>query len=140
MTMVIFMHKPSPAFLRVWGRRKCRFACRPDPDPREPVLVAFQHDETLSVEGERLLLLWNRLSLMDDESRNRCRLIVRQLPVERPVEIADWHRPVDDNRSVGLLFHALDVDIMLVGYLTDDLLDDVFQRDQTFDLAIFIDD
>ena len=62
------------------------------------------------------------------------------VPVERAVEIADRHRAVDDDRAVGLLLDALDIDVVLVGDLADDLLDDVLQRHQALDLAIFVDD
>ena len=47
---------------------------------------------------------------------------------------------VDDDRAVGLLLDALHVDVVLVGDLADDLLDDVFERDQALDLAVLVDD
>ena len=82
----------------------------------------------------------NRLRLVDDQPGDGGRLVVRQRPVKRPVEVADRHRAVDDDRAVGLLLDALDIDVMFVGDLADDLLDDVLQRHQAFDLAIFVDD
>ena len=76
---------------------------------------------------------------VDDQAGDRRRLVVRQRPVERAVEVADRHRAVDDDRAVGFLLDAFDLDIVLVGNLADDLLDDVLQRHQAFDLAIFVD-
>ena len=47
---------------------------------------------------------------------------------------------VDDDRAVGLLPDALHGDVVLVGDVADDLLDDVLERHQALHLAIFVDD
>jgi hypothetical protein len=47
--------------------------------------------------------------------------------------------PSTTTEPVGLLAQAGDVDIVLVGDVADDLLDDVLQRDEALDFAIFVD-
>ena len=66
------------------------------------------------MEGEGLLLLWDRLRFVDDEAGDGRCLLVRQVPVERPVQVADRHIAVDDDGTVGLLLDALDIDIMAI--------------------------
>jgi uncharacterized membrane protein YraQ (UPF0718 family) len=115
-------------------------AYRPDAQLGDPVLFALHDDEALAVEGEGLFLGGNGLRLVNDEAGDGRRLLVGQVPVERAVDVADRYRAVDDDRAVGLLAHALHVDIVLVGDVADNFLDDVLQRDEAFHLAIFVDD
>jgi hypothetical protein len=75
---------------------------------------------------------------MDDQAGDSGRLVVGQIPVHDPIEIADRHSAIDVNRSVGLAPHARHGDIVFVGDVSDDLLKDVFQRHQTFDFAVFV--
>ena len=68
------------------------------------------------------------------------RFLVRQVPVHDTVEVADRHGAFDGDRTVGILPHALHSEIVLVGNVTDDLLQNVLERDKTLNLAIFVDD
>ena len=92
------------------------------------------------MKGEGLALFRNGHGFVDDQTSDRRRLLIRQVPVERPVEIADRHRSVDDDRAVGLLAHALHLDIVLVGNIADNLFQNVLQRHDALHLAIFVDD
>ena len=71
---------------------------------------------------------------------DRRRLLVGQMPVHGAVEVADRHRAVDVDRAVGLRAHALRREIVLVRDVADDLLKNVFQRDEALHLAVLVDD
>src|SRR3546814_7932051 len=58
--------------------------------------------------------------LVENEARERRRLIVRQVPFELAVEVADRDRAVDDEAAVGLRPHAGDGQVVLVGDIADD--------------------
>jgi len=48
----------------------------------DAVLFPLHDDEALAVEGEGLALFGNGFRLVDDETRDRRRLLVGQVPVE----------------------------------------------------------
>ena len=78
--------------------------------------------------------------LVDDESRDGRSLLVGQLPVEAPVEVPDRHVAVDQIRAVALAPDSDGDDVVLVGNFADDLLDDVFQRDDAHQRPVLVDD
>ena len=113
---------------------------RRDPERRDPVPVLAQHLEAEAVEGEGLAGLGDDARFVDDEAGDGRRLLVGQVPVHRAVEVADRHRAVDVDRAVRLRAHALHGDVVLVGDVADDLLEDVLERHQPLHLAILVDD
>ena len=81
----------------------------------------------------------NRARLVDDEAGDGGGLRIRQIPVHRAVEIADRHRAVDIDRAVRLRPHARHRNVVLVGDVADDFLEDVLEGDHALDLAILVD-
>ena len=77
---------------------------------------------------------------MNDKPRNGHRLIIRQGPVERAIEIADGHLAIDINRAVRLRADALNGAVVLVLDFADDFFKNIFKRDDALDRSIFIDD
>ncbi len=63
-----------------------------------------------------------------------------KFPAHDAVEIADRHRAFDGDRAVGIPPHAESDRIVLVLDVADDLLENIFQRDEAHDHAIFVDD
>ena len=57
-----------------------------------------------------------------------------------PVEVADRHRALDDEAAVRLADDAGDGDVVLVGDLADDLLEDVLQGHDAHQAAVLVDD
>ena len=70
----------------------------------------------------------------------RHRIVVGQVPVHGAVQVADGDHPVDIGRAVGLAAHALDRGVVLVLDLADDLFEDILQRHQPHQRAVFVDD
>ena len=99
---------------------------RDQAEDRDLVALATQDFEVKSIESEALTDFGNRARLMDDESRNRGRLLVGESPVENTVEVADRRRAfhqkgtVTLRANVGLIFGGA-----LVGNTADDFFDDV---------------
>src|SRR5262245_66107813 len=90
------------------------------------------------MKGETLPHFRNRARLVDDQTGNGGRFIVRQIPVHDSIEVADRNCAVDIDRAVGLTTHTGHSDIVLVGDVADDLLANIFQRDQALDPAEFV--
>ncbi len=132
----------APAALRrvSAGGRRLDAVQRRDPQRRDAVAGLAQHLEAEAVEGEGLARLGDDARLVDDEAGDGGRLVVGQVPVHGAVEVADRHRAVDIDRAVRLRADALDGDVVLVGDVADDLLEDVLQRHQALHLAVFVDD
>ena len=74
------------------------------------------------MEHEGLTDLWNAPGFVQHQPGGGGRLLVRQLPIELAVQIADRDRPVDHDRAVLLQLDALDHHVVLVGDLANDLL------------------
>ena len=77
---------------------------------------------------------------MDDETGDRDGLFVRQVPVHLAVEIADRDAAVDIDGAVRLRADRDVANVVLVGDLADDLLQNVLERDQALDLTVLVDD
>ena len=119
------------ADVRVFGRHLQR---------GDAVANLAQHFEAEAVETEHLTGFGNGAGFVDHEAGDRRRLLVGQIPIHRAVEIAQRNRAVDQHRAVLLRAHALHGDVVLVADVADDLLQNVLQRDEAHDLAIFVDD
>ena len=76
---------------------------------------------------------------MDDEPGDRIGLFVRQFPVQHAVEVTDRHGAVHRHAAVRVEAEALDREIVLVADVADDLFEDVLERHQSHDLAVFVD-
>src|SRR5450631_3464440 len=105
----------------------------------DPVARLAQHFEAEIMKGEHLTRLRDGARLIDDKAGDRGGFLVWQIPGHRAVEIADWHRAVNDRGTVGHDAHALHDDIVLVGDIADNFLDNILERDKAHDDAIFID-
>ena len=98
-----------------------------------------QHFETKAVKGEGLTGIGDHTCLVDHESGQCGIFVIRKVPVESAVEIADWYGPINCERAVGMPAHAACHGIMFVNDLADDLFENVFERDEAHHLAILID-
>src|SRR5271170_2851210 len=108
------------------GRLRRRFLHhRRDPQRLETVAIPPQHLEAEAVEGEALARFGDRARLVNDEPGDGGGFLVRQVPIHRAVEVADRHRAVDIDRAVGLRAYARDLDVVFVGDVADDFLEDV---------------
>ena len=92
------------------------------------------------MEGEDLSHFGDGARLVDDEAGDRRRLLVRQLPAHDAVQIADRHRAFDGDGAVRILTHTEGDGVVFVGNVADDFFEDILERDETEDDAIFIDD
>ena len=92
------------------------------------------------MKAEHLPFVRYHLRLVDHQTRNRVRLVIRQGPVHRPVQIADRHRTVHQifARRVRPQRAFPAHHIKLIRNLAHDFLKDVFQRDQPLQAAVFI--
>ena len=79
------------------------------------------------------------LGFVDDKARDRHRFIIGQIPIHGAVEIADRHHAIDIDAAIGLGAHALHGDIVLVLNIADDFLENILERDEPHQRAIFID-
>ena len=91
------------------------------------------------MEGEGLPRFGNRPRLVNDESGNGGRLVVGQAPFHGAVEVPNGHAAVHVDGTVRLRPHARHCNIVLVGDVADDLLEDVFERHQAHHLAVLVD-
>ena len=67
--------------------------------------------------------------------------LVRERPFELAVEVADGHDAAAAHiGAVGLGAHARHCDIVLIGNVADDLLQNVLQRHQPHQRAVFVHD
>ena len=122
------------------GDSAARGGERGDAQRGDPVALLAQHFEAEAVKAEGLARLGNRARLVNDEAGHGRGFVVGQIPAHRAIELADGRRAVDHDRPVALLAHALHGDVVLVANVADDLLDDVFERDEPLHDAIFVDD
>ena len=76
---------------------------------------------------------------MDDEPGDGRRFVVGQVPLQGAVEIADRNAAIDVDRAVGLRPHARHRDVVLIGDVADDFLQNVLERDQPHHLTVFVD-
>src|SRR3954451_10115890 len=106
---------------------------------RDAVALAAENAKAEAVEGETLAAFRNRARLVDHEPGDRGRLFIGKIPVHRAVEIADRLRAVHHDRAVRLRAHTSHDDVVLIGDIADDLLQDVLERDHAFDFAVFVD-
>ena len=102
--------------------------------------MTLEHFKTEIMEGEGLFRIGDGLRLMDDEARHRGCLLVGQVPLHEAVHVADGRESVDNQRAVGLRLGHRRGDVGLVGDVADDLLNDVFQREQPHHLTVLVDD
>ena len=104
-------------------------------------MLAVEDLEAEAVEGEGLAGAGDRLGLVDDEAGDGVGLLVGERPVEGAVEVADGDAALDLDRAVGLAGDAGGLlDVVLVGDVADDLLDDVLERDEALERAVLVDD
>src|SRR6516225_4482177 len=73
---------------------------------RDAVACLAQYLETEAVKGKTLPRFGDRPCFVNDNTRDRGRFVVRDIPVHGPVEIADRHAAVDIDRSVRKRTHA----------------------------------
>ena len=92
-----------------------------------------------AVKLEFLTGLGNPPRFMEHQASDGRGRLIRQIPAEFAVEVADRHLTVDQQAAVALRPHPVDGDIVLVGDIADDLLDDILQRDDPHEGAILID-
>ena len=92
------------------------------------------------MKAEGLTRLGNRARLVNHEAGHRRGFVVRQIPAHRAIELTDRGGPIDHDRAVALFAHALHRDVVLIANIADDLLDDVFKRDQPLHDAVLVDD
>ena len=92
------------------------------------------------MKAEGLALRGNHLRLVDHKARHGVGLVIGQIPISRAVQIADRHSPFDQIAAIVGAFKGVGfVDkVKLVGDLAHNLFQDVFQRDQTLQGAVFI--
>ena len=121
------------------GLRRDLARKRGDAQGCDAVAALAQHVKAKAVKGEALSRLRDRPRLVDDDAGDGGRLVVGNVPIHRPVEVAHRHRAVDIDRTVRLRPHAGHRDVVLVADVADDLLDDVLDRHQAFHLAVFVD-
>src|SRR5581483_3154558 len=112
---------------------------RGNPQRRDAIALPPQDLEAKAVKSEALPGLGNRSGLMDDETRDGGGFLIRQLPVHGAVEVPDRHVAVDAHRTVGLRPDAGHDDVVFVADVADDLLEDIFERGEAHDLAVFVD-
>ena len=72
------------------------------------------------MEGKALAGVWNGLGFVDHQACDGHRLFIGQIPVHRAIEVANWHRPIDIDRTIWLGAHALYGDVMLIHNIADD--------------------
>src|SRR5438477_8695658 len=111
---------------------------RHDSQSGDAVALAAENAKAETVEGETLAAFGDRARLMNHQAGDGGRLFIWKIPVHRAVEIADRHRAVDHYRAVRLRAHAGHHDVVLVGNIADDLLQDILQRHHAFDFAVFV--
>ena len=78
--------------------------------------------------------------MLEDEPVHRPRAAGGKLPVHRAVQLPHAGGAIDEIRAVGLGVDVGAVIGRIGGELPDDLLEQVFDRDQPFDLAILVHD
>src|SRR5580658_9305429 len=111
---------------RTWRRD----AFRHNLDAHHPRLVRLAHDELHSAHVHRRAHRGYTAGAADDEPSQRLELAVcRESLAERLRDIRERHRRVGDHVTVAKRLD-LRVDVVLVADVTDDLLDDVFERDE----------
>src|SRR5580698_1597056 len=115
------------------ARQRCDTQCS------DAVSGLAQDVKTKAVKGEALTRFRDRARFMNDDPGYRRRLIIRNIPVHRPVKITYRNRAIDVDRAIRQRPHARHGDIVLVGDVTDNLLYNIFQRDQALKLTIFVD-
>ena len=78
---------------------------------------------------------------MDDQAGDGRRLLVGQVPVHHAVEIADRHRAIDHAPSRRLAARTpCTTRSCSSRNVADDLLQNILERDEAHDHAIFVDD
>src|SRR5947207_9351692 len=112
-----------------------RRADGPDANRRDLIAALAQNFEAVAVERESLAGLGDGLRLMDDETGDGGRLLVRQRPVHLAIEIADRHRAVDIHRAVRLHTDRRVVQVVLVRDLAHVLLEYILDRVRDLHLA-----
>src|SRR5215211_8945493 len=124
--------------MRLQRRRLAALAQRRDPKRGDLVAAFAQYLKAKAMEGEGLSALRDHLRLVDDETCHRGHFVIGQMPVVEPVQIAHGHDTVDDIGSAWLRPYTMDSDIVLVGNIADDFLDDIFKRHEPHDLTILV--
>mmetsp|Transcript_6103 Transcript_6103/g.10509 ORF Transcript_6103/g.10509 Transcript_6103/m.10509 type:complete len:213 (-) Transcript_6103:760-1398(-) len=134
--------RPNSKRRRIAAREPATLPLQP-PDLQlgQTVCIAACNLEAEAVEGKTLAGQRDRLRLMNDEASDGIGLLIGQRPIRRTVQVADGHRPVDGKitRRIGPQYRRVG-GVELVGDFTDDLFEDIFQRDQPAKRAIFIHD
>src|SRR5262245_43766383 len=114
-----------------------------NPDARDATFVGLDHFEAQSAEAYLFADRGQVAELVDDQSGDRGEIVGGQLDVEPALDFADLHIAARDDAfglldDVGLVGARLR--LVFVLDLPDDLLDQVFDGDQTGQPAVFIDD
>jgi len=104
------------------------------------IALAAQNLELEPIERKTLADFGNRTRLVNNQTCNRGRLFVGQMPIEHAIQIADRRGALDLERSIGLRvdFRLLGVPAF-IGNATDDFFDDICQRDDALQRTIFVD-
>ena len=113
---------------------------RRHPERRHLVLALFQDFEAEAVEGEGLADFGNHPRLVDDQPGEVVASSSGRSQSKARLRSRIGTAPSTMKEPSGLPAHAGRHRIMLVDDVADDLLDDVFERDEALHLAIFVDD
>ena len=91
------------------------------------------------MKAEGLARLGDRARLVNHKAGHGRRFVIGQVPAHRAIELPDGRGAIDHHRPVAQLAHALHGEVVLIANVADDLLDDVFERNEPLHHAIFVD-
>src|SRR5262245_16463278 len=111
---------------------------RPDANGRDLVATFAQNLKAVAGESEGLARLGDGLLFVQQGNGYCGVLTVRHLPVRRAVELPYVPRAVDVHRAIGLHADGHVMVVVLIGDLTDDLLQHVLYRYQALHLAVLV--
>ena len=122
-----------PALSRARGKRG-------DSERGDPIALLAQHFEAEAMKAESLTRLGNRARLVNHEAGHRRGFVVRQIPADRAIELADRGGAIHHDRAVPLFAHPQHRNVVLIVNIADDLLDNVLKGDQPLHNAVLVDD
>src|SRR5436190_23015133 len=102
------------------------------------VLALFEHFQAEAVKIENLTHFRNHPGIMDDKAGNGGGLLIREVPIQGTIKVAQRHGAFHDIRPVGLRLDARGDEIMLILDIADNLLNDVLKGDEALHFAILV--
>src|SRR3954447_2521764 len=104
------------------------------------IAVTTQDLELEAVKGEALSRFGDGAGFMDHETGDCRGFIVGQSPAKLSIKVADRCRAVHDVGTIGLWTDAAAKRaLMLVRYIAENLVENIFARDETLQCAVFVD-